>query len=65
LDTLKHEKRALLTKDKVSSMRLATRDAIKLDHEKDYKCLKKRNRKKKTQSGDSPNTLRTKKIPEA
>jgi hypothetical protein len=47
VDILGHKKRALLAKDKVSNMRLTTRDAIESDHKRNYERFKRRNREKK------------------
>jgi hypothetical protein len=46
-------------------MRLASRDALKLKHKKNYKRLKKGNRKKGTESANFSNTLKIGKIPKA
>jgi hypothetical protein len=38
---------------------------MKSDHEKNHKCLKRENRKKKAQPADFPNILRIKEISKA
>ena len=58
LDILKYERRALLAKNKVSSMWLATRDTMKSDYGKNYKYFKRKNRKEKAQLADFSNILR-------
>ena len=47
VDILRHKRRALLAKDKVSSIWLAIKDAIKLDYKRNYKRPKRKDRKER------------------
>jgi hypothetical protein len=47
LDTLRHEGRALLAKNKISNIWLAIRDVMESDYGKNHEYLKKENRKKR------------------